>query len=162
MKEIGNWPIFDLTVCNSTVFSLLNDSEFGPLKLMRKVERSLNCPDLVEQFKMFRKLRGIIRVLFFIQLHKIISGSLDALFKIFLSPFLVSVTETGQHKKRFHKILVQFYSVNPSLSPHFVKTGHLIFPIYFIIFGWKFCRLAEYSPSRDNQSDFSKQTVFNL
>ena len=84
-----------MTVCNSTVFSLLNDSEFGPPKSIRKVERSLNGPDLVEQFKMFCKFRGMRRVVFFNQLHKIISGSLDLLLKIFLSPFEVSVTDVS-------------------------------------------------------------------
>ena len=71
------------------------------------------------------------------------------------------MTEHGQHKTRLHKILVKFYSVNPSLSPHFVKPGHLFFSIYFIIFSCEFCRLAEYSTSRDNPRDFSKQTVLN-
>ena len=49
-----------------------------------------------------------------------------------------------------------------STSFLFWKTGHLIFSIYFIIFSCKFCPLAEYSPSRDNPRDFTKQPLFNL
>ena len=64
LKEIGKLTYFYLTVYNSTVFGLFKDSEFGQPKSIRRAERSLNCPDLVEQFKMFRKLRGMRRVVF--------------------------------------------------------------------------------------------------
>ena len=64
LKEIGKLTYFYLTVYNSTVFGLLNDSKVGPPKSIRRAERSLNCPDLVEQFKIIRKFRGVRRVLF--------------------------------------------------------------------------------------------------
>ena len=64
LKEIGKLTYFYLAVCNSTVFGLLDDSKAGPPKSIRRAERSLNCPDLVEQFKMFRKFREVRRVIF--------------------------------------------------------------------------------------------------
>ena len=83
LKEIGKLTFFYLTVYNSTVFVLLNDSEVGPPKSMRKIERSLNCPDLVEQFKMFHKSRGMRRVLFSFRFTKKILGHLIRCLKYF-------------------------------------------------------------------------------
>ena len=143
-------------------FRLLNDSELCPPKSIRKVKRSVNCPDLVEQIKMFRKFREMRRVLFSFSFTKWFLGFLICCLKYFYHHLKYLWPKLGSIKQDFIKFWSNFRAYILSFPRKFAKTGHLFFSFIIIILGNKFCRLAEYSPSRDKPRDFSKQTALSI